>query len=119
MRRRYVTLPNGRQCPLGNYVAAWKALLTMPPGARVAGFGHFLESRDDVLRALWRGLEDRINTHLPHYGRGRKWRHEWQAAASRVAWKLNGRRIITTVDEAPLELRMRLAHRLYTREELA
>jgi hypothetical protein len=86
-----ITLGCGRQIGLGRYVAAWKACLTLPPhthiGRGVDGWG---QNAGEALRDLRKGLDDRINRHLPWYGKGRKWDGDWQRSMARAARDLNG-----------------------------
>lgn len=112
MGNRVITLPNGKACGLPRYCAAWRALRALPADARIVGFDHFPEPAERVLRALRRGLHDRINRHDPAFGKGRKWDHSWQTDALRVAIKVNDPRLAIHAPELPLEWRERFAHRL-------
>jgi hypothetical protein len=114
MTQRYVTLPNGKPCGLGKYVAAWRTLRAIAPDTQVKGFDHFPDDAASVLRELRRGLHDRINRHLEGYGKGRKWHHDWQRAAIQTAYAVNTPRLV--VRWVPWDLRHRLAHRI-TRED--
>lgn len=114
MSVRVVTLPNGRACGLGVYVTAWRSLIDitrLTPKALIKGFDHFPEEASRVLDALRDGLHDRINRHVPHYGKGRKWDHNWQRAAIQCAHEVNTPRLI--VRYAPPDLAKRLAHRIH------
>lgn len=117
MSKRYIVLGDGRRIGLGRYVAAWKACLKLPPktwiGLGISGTG---ERADEAIDELRRGLADRINRHIPGYGKGRKWAIDWYSAAWRIAWNLNGRRIVTYERDCPKELRARLAHRFYAED---
>lgn len=108
---RVIGLPNGGQCTLGTYVASWKTLLTMDPGAEVGGFDYDARKAGYVLSALAEGLHDRINRHDPRYGVGRKWSDTWQADAYRTARMVNTPRLI--VRWVPKDLAARLAHRTW------
>ena len=108
--KRVVTLPNGKKCSLGVYVASWRTLKSLPQDARVGGFDHFSEAPSLILRELRRGLHDRINRHDPAYGRGRKWDHDWQRQAIQTANNLNTPRL--AINWLPMEFRERFAHRL-------
>lgn len=110
--QRVIRLPNSRCCTIGTYVASWKKLLELSADAQVGGFGHFPEPAAAVLRQLRRGMHDRINRHIPGYGRGRKWQHDWQVEAKRAAIAVNTPRLV--VHWVPPDLRARLAHRLTT-----
>lgn len=114
MSRRVIRLPNGRHVGLRAYVAAWRVLLRTTPDANVRGFDYFTQTAGEVLAAFRAGLQDRINRHLPGYGRGRKWSSDWQRDAGHTARAVNTPRLI--VRWAPLDLRARLAHRLTTEE---
>lgn len=117
MSKRYVTLPNGKTCGLGTYTAAWKALLLLPPGRDCEGFGHFPQSAERILRTLRDGLTERINRHIPGYGKGRKWSEDCQATVWRLSRAINSR-VITYEREVPPEYRTRLAHRYYKPGEI-
>ncbi len=113
MTRRAVILGDGRRIGLGRYVAAWRAALAAPPGARFAGSPcepRLTADRETVLREFRAGLADRINRHMPGYGRGRKWSADWQRAALQCARAANTPRLI--VRWVPPDLRARLAHRV-------
>ena len=111
--QRYVTLPNGRACGLGKYVAAWRKLrkiVAADPDAQVSGFDYFPCAAWEVLRDLRVGMHDRINKHDPRYGHGRKWSSDWQRAATHCANAVNTPRLI--VRYVPPDFRVRLAHRV-------
>lgn len=82
---RVVRLPNGRPCRLSTYAGAWQKLKTLPPSTQVAGFQPFPEGAAEVLASIRRGLDDRINRHVPWFGRGRKWQSDYQVAMQRDA----------------------------------
>lgn len=118
MTRRVVVLPNGRRCGLGVYVASWAkvaAVVATDPKARIKGWDHFPEDADRVLRALREGLHDRINRHLRHFGKGRKWASDWQNEMWRASRDLNQPRL--RIYWLPSDLRGRFGHRLATRGE--
>jgi len=114
MSLRYVTLPNGRKVGLGAYVNAWRALRTMPAGQMVRGFDHFPDEAGRTLARFRDGMHDRINRHLPGYGRGRRWSQDWHFAALRTARAVNTPRLIVRPSTVPHEFRARLAGRLTT-----
>lgn len=91
---RYITLADGRKIGLGKYVAAWRTCLQLPPethiGRGISGFG---QSAGEALSDLRYGLHDRINRHIPGYGRGRKWHADWQRAALQASHALNTPRL--------------------------
>lgn len=105
-----VRLPKGSLVSLGRYVAAWRALRSLPPDAHVRGWDHFPTPAGDVLRKMRAGLHDRINVHLPWWGKGRKWENTWQWDAHRCAREVNTSRLV--VRWVPKDLRKRLAHRI-------
>jgi hypothetical protein len=110
---RYVTLGDGRRISLGHYVRAWRTTLAAPATQRFAGSpcDPLTQcSRDDVLRDYRDGLHDRINRHIPGYGKGRKWSPDWQRAALQAGHAVNTPRLI--VRWVPRDLYARLAHRL-------
>jgi hypothetical protein len=110
----YVTLPNGKRCGLGVYVAAWRTILSLAPDTMLPGFDHFPSAARDVLRDLRNGMHDRINRHVPGFGKGRKWDQDWQRGAIQCAHAVNTPRLI--VRWVPADLRARLSHRLATEE---
>ena len=73
-----IVLPNGRKCRLGTYARAWKALLAAAPNSMWPGFDYFPETAAHILGKMRYGLHDRINRHIPNYGLGRKWDHDYQ-----------------------------------------
>lgn len=110
--QRVIALGDGRRVTLGAYVQAWKTALAAPATAwfrtspcRWSG-GH----RDDVLREFRAGLDDRINRHIPGYGRGRKWDSQWQIEARRASRDLNQPRLV--IRWLPDWLKPRFAERL-------
>ncbi|MCL8382079.1 DNA polymerase III subunit beta [Xanthobacter aminoxidans] len=112
--RRVVRLGSGQVVTLGTYVAAWRRARAAPPDARFrgspCGWAGAEEKVAEILRQFRAGMDDRINQHLPWFGRGRRWGPEWQAEASRLARAVNTPRLI--VRWAPPEFRARLAHRI-------
>lgn len=116
--KRYVTLGDGRAVGLGNYVKAWKTALSAPADARFKGkpsdptgwMGGY--DRAEVLREFRDGLHDRINRHIPDYGKGRKWDRDWFWMMWRAARDLNTPRL--AIHWLPPELRERFEHRMAT-----
>jgi hypothetical protein len=97
--------------PLGVYVAGVRAAIAHPGRT----FRHGLTTwwpvtGADVRREFMDGVHDRINRHVPGYGKGRKWSAEWQAEARRAAHDVNTPRL--AIRWLPRDLRSRLAHRL-------
>jgi hypothetical protein len=92
---RVIRLGCGRTIGLGAYVRAWKTCLVLGPntpiGRGVDGWG---QSAGEALRDLRKGLDDRINRHLPWYGKGRKWDHDWWCSMRRAANELNHPRLV-------------------------
>lgn len=113
---RCIVLASGRRMPLGRYVAAWrqcKAIVAADDGdtwMRETPGSEYGGTVADALRELRDGLADRINRHIPGYGRGRKWSDDWQRHALQTAHAVNTPRLI--VRWAPRDLMPRLAHRL-------
>jgi len=105
-----ITLPNGRHCRLGVYLRAWRTLKTLPTAALVDGFTHGPVPPALVLAELQRGIHDRINRHVPGFGKGRKWDWVWQSETLRAAIKLNTPRL--AIHWLPVWLRARFAGRL-------
>lgn len=58
---RVITLPNGRQVSLGEYVRSWRILKTLPAHATVAGWSHFPETAAYILAEIRFGVMDRVN----------------------------------------------------------
>lgn len=71
-----ITLPNQRQCRVGQYAAAWRTLLKAKPEASFPGFGFHAETAASILSAMRGGLSERINRHIPGYGIGRNWSND-------------------------------------------
>lgn len=90
-----VTLADGRKIGLGKYVAAWRTCRELPPdtwiGKGVSGWG---QTAGEALADLRRGLEDRINRHIPGYGVGRKWSSDWYFATWNASRAINNPRLI-------------------------
>ncbi len=109
---RTVRLGSGRVVSLGTYVAAWKRALSAPAHAtfRETPCSWAGGDRDQVLREFRAGLHDRINRHLPRYGKGRKWDPQWQIETYRAARDLNTPRL--ALHWLPAWLKARFAHRI-------
>lgn len=105
----------GRYLPvtLGDYVAAWRAVLAAPAGTVFSQglTGGFRENREQVLEQFRAGLHDRINRRIPDFGVGRKWDPDWQRDTAQVAHSANSRCVLRTRD-VPVWLRPRLEHRI-------
>lgn len=115
MTQRYITLGDGRHIGLGRYVMAWKQCLALEPKTHIGrGIDGWGQTAGAALVDLRYGLHDRINKHIPGYGVGRKWDHDWQRAAGHLAARANSRCSMRAAESrwiAP-ELRARLAHRI-------
>ena len=114
--RRYVTLGDGKRVSLGSYVRVWRFALGLPTGTPLSRDlqDRWPSERETVVRQFRAGMHDRISRHLPWYGRGRKWCHDWQRAATQCAAAVNTPRLI--VRWVPRDLRARLQHRLWQGE---
>lgn len=118
--RRAVKLGDGRRIPLGAYVGAWKAAIAAPicqsfkgsPNDPRGDFGAY--TRAAVLDEFRAGMHDRINRHLPGFGRGRKWSCDWQRATLQLAHAVNTPRLIVRLHGNPAARAFggKLAHRL-------
>lgn len=118
MSTRYVTLADGRKIGLGSYVNAWQRCRELAPethiGRGISGRG---ETASEALYELRRGMHDRINRHIPGFGRGRKWESAWYWQARRLTDDVNTPRLIVrepAYRPVITEFRRRLAHRLYS-----
>lgn len=107
--KRTIRLPNGQSVTLATYCQAWKAIARKPEGY-YSGFDYFPTRGTEILEKIQFGVHDRINRHLPHYGRGRKWDDDWQRAAIQTARSVNTPRLL--IHWLPVDLRSRLSHRL-------
>ncbi len=118
MTIRVVVLGNGRSVPLGSYVWAWREILSAPPDReyRQGLTGWWPETAETILRQFRDGMHERISRHLPGYGRGRKWSHDWQRAAYQDAQRINAPRLAVRRTEITTDdWRTRFAHR-YTED---
>jgi hypothetical protein len=92
---RAITLGCGRQIGLGRYVAAWKACLGLPASTHIGrGVDGWGQNAGEALHDLRAGMDDRINRHLPWYGKGRKWDNDWQRSMLQASHALNYPRLI-------------------------
>ncbi len=111
--KRYVKLCDGRRIGLGAYVKAWRACLGLPGNTHIGkGVDGWGQTASEALSDLRRGMDDRINRHIPGYGKGRKWDSDWFWSAWRAARDVNTPRLV--VRYVPMEFRARLAHRIET-----
>lgn len=106
-----IVLGDGRRVPMRNYVAGWRKAAELPATVwcdrTPSGWPG---TAGEALREFRAGMHDRINRHLPWYGRGRKWGDDWQRAATITAAHVNTPRVL--VRWLPVDLRDRLKHRL-------
>jgi hypothetical protein len=112
-----IRLGDGHRVSLGTYLRAWKAALAAPhdawfPRTPCSWAGG---DRDQVLREFRAGIDDRINRHLPDYGRGRKWDPTWQLETLRAARALNHPRLV--ISWLPQWLKARYASRLWRSDD--
>lgn len=111
MTLRCIVLGDGRRVPLRAYVAGWRKALDLPPTVWVpktpSGWGG---TAGDAVREFRDGLHDRINRHLPWYGKGRKWEGDWQRETLQAALALNTPRL--AIHWLPPHLKKRFWHRL-------
>lgn len=121
---RAIVLGDGRRISLSAYVAAWKAALAADAGQRFKGspcdprgLRGSSYSRAEILQEFRRGLDDRINRHAPHYGKGRKWAYDWQSAAWRLSRDVNTPRLVVRLFGNPMA--REFADRLGDRLEIA
>lgn len=110
-----------RSVTLAGYISAWNAVKAAPAGATFSeslrsgkwtGGSH---SREEILGQFSEGLHDRINRHLPWFGRGRKWDHDWQMETRRAADQVNQPRL--RIHWLPEWLRARFSHRICRRDD--
>jgi hypothetical protein len=104
-----IVLPNGDDVRLRAYVGAWRALLDMPSEIRAGrtflGWSHFAEDGEVILREMRRGMDERINRHVPGYGVGKKWGSDYFHACLRDATRLNSRTVIHRFETEAARLR--------------
>ncbi len=111
MTIRVITLGDGRQVRLGTYVKAWKICLGLAAGTWLPCTpGGWPGTAEEALQEFRAGLHDRINRHLPWYGKGRKWDSEWQRHTLQAALQLNTPRL--TIHWLPERLKARFGRRL-------
>ena len=92
-----IRLGSGRRLALDHYVAVWKGVRNaaerdvphLPLDLEHPFDDRNVQPTTIVLAQFRRGMHDRINRHIPHYRRGRKWDTNWQAGAERLATFVN------------------------------
>jgi hypothetical protein len=87
--KRFVTLPSGRPCSLPSYCAGWRKLKTLSPDTQIGNWDDFPIEAGAILSDLRRAMHDRINRHIPGFGRGRKWDEDYQNELRRDAQRVN------------------------------
>jgi len=114
MTTKYITIPYGKQVRLSAYVWAWKTIKRTVrdhgDSWLCPGWQWYSVPAGEVLRDIRAGVADRINKHLPWYGRGRKWDADWQRHTSQAARMLNQPRL--RIHWLPYWLKARFAERL-------
>ncbi|GHE73023.1 hypothetical protein GCM10019059_35800 [Camelimonas fluminis] len=117
MAQRTLRLGDGSQVPLQRYTKAWRTILRMPPDTWLLRCPNgWPGTAEDALWQLRHGMHDRINRHIPGYGRGRKWSDDWQRETMQAAHNLNTPRLI--IDWLPTHLKTRFHGRLRQSNEL-
>lgn len=110
---RSIGLPNGKSISFTAFCSSWrqaKEIAKTHPEALIKGWEWYPVKVDEVLREIRFGMHDRINRHVPGYGKGRKWAREWQLEARRTSNAVNTPRLI--VRWVPKDLWARLSHRI-------
>lgn len=114
---RIVTLGDGSRVTLGQYAHAWRTCMAAAPGSvfsrGLCGYGS--RTREEILEEFRDGVHDRINRHVPGFGRGRKWDADWQRDAWRAAREVNTPRL--AVRWVPRDFVARLRHRMWNPED--
>jgi hypothetical protein len=87
--RRVNLLPSGKRCSPPTYCQCWRTLKTLDPDTEVKGWEWYPYKATEILRELRYGLHDRINRHIPGFGRGRKWSTDYQITLRREAQVVN------------------------------
>ena len=86
---RVITLPKGSTCSLASYCAGWRKIKALAPDALIGNWSDFPTEADAILRDLQFGMHERINRHIPGFGRGRKWDERYQTDLRRDAQRVN------------------------------
>lgn len=108
-----ILLPSGMTIGVAAYVKAWKQLKTLRPDYQVLNWDHFSASARSILEEMRRGIDVRINRHLPLIS-ARGENDFWEMR--RLANRMNGTRVIIRNNEVPARWRARLASRITTEE---
>ena len=113
MTQRVIVLPNGKTVSLSAYAKAWQAVSHAPSDKCFGGFGDVPQAAREILKAMRAGLADRINRHIPGFGRGRKWSDEYFIKAYRDSRRLRGiARRIRVYQFETTDARARFSHLL-------
>jgi len=117
--KHFITLPNGRNVGLGVYVRAFNELKKTPPNEMVRGFDYFAAPAGEILRKMRESITDRINRHLPHFGKGRNYAPEIEFGVRNLACDLARRVVVreSSVRHLPSKILARVAHRLHKPED--
>lgn len=112
MTQRVVKLGNGKVITLATYVAGWRKVKQDDPSTKYKHglSGWWSDSAQEILADYRKGLHERINRHIPEFGKGRKWSTDWYWQMWRTSRELNTPRL--AIHWLPFELRERFAHRL-------
>jgi len=108
---RVIGLPNGRDVTIKAYVAAWKRVSSLPREIELKGWDLFATSAGEILEDIRAGVHDRINRHVPAYGKGRKWADSWFFDTFRLSRIVNSPYLRVYKSQCPVELRGKLLHR--------
>lgn len=88
---RTITLGDGCEVTVGQYVKAWQRVKDAPAGFLFARSmtGRKPSTREEILEQCSVMVHDLINRHLPWYEKGRKWNVAWQIETRRAADNVN------------------------------
>jgi hypothetical protein len=107
-----IRIPSGRVVTIGQWVHAFKTLKTADPKATVPNWSWCHNDAAHVLREMRHSLDDMIERHdRTRPAHWRKLDPDWQRMMQRTAREVNTPRLV--VRWLPLELRGKLAHRLF------
>ena len=67
---KLIGLPCGRAVTVAEYVRSWRMLRNLDRDRPVERWSHFPTPAGEILDAIRARIHDRINRHLPDYGRG-------------------------------------------------
>lgn len=113
-----ITLGNGRHVTIASYVATIRHAKAHPQATYPHGLtGWWQVQGYEIVEQYMAGVHDRINRHIPGYGKGHRWGEPYQTETKRAAIALNQPRLI--IHWLPHWLRTRFAHRLDRYDEAA